>query len=800
MTRAVANILDRMFVSGMMVIAVSCGGIAVAAPQERAAVVYCDWYDNSFSSEYDEHLKKLGWAFDRYVNVCLPELTEKLAAYRLVIAASMANYTKTVKMAPYASAWRKWLMDGGALVVTDANYASVLDDWVAGFGPGFESGCAPCSPHTKLSEATRMMTMRPDPLLSCPRPLGRLFLKHYTPWAHLAKLGPDWRAPIVCADGAPVFAYLRVGKGLVVLTSAASLRNSPIASALIENVVTDCRLREKGITIVSFEPSLSGGDPAERACRIRLKVVPGRGQKMTATLVSRNACSKGMSEAKGTYEAIVSSDGEVTLAPACALVWSGTVASRMDVSMDGCAILSCDWESTSPDTIALRLNKKHLYPGDLLKPQIEVSPPVEGLAQLKGMAWRIDGGEWNMREAKDGTWAIPTAGIAIGKHVFQARLFYRKGFLESMKAERRNLFDWGESVEAQFFTHLEPKYRIREDNVLLENGKPFFPLGFYQVGWNTPVEDRLRMVQDVAAWGYNTIHVPIQGRECMGSGYGAFLDECARLGMRVITEFGGDAALVIEKYKSKPAVLGWNLCDEPAANGVSPEQMFARYDRFKQLDHDHVTYTVICKPSQYGNYASGTDVLAPDPYPVPRHPIDNVYRSFKEAKAESLRADTALWAVVQAFGGQKYPQSGDWPRCPDARELRAMSYLALMAGVKGIIYYTYSDGGFDIRKESDLLEAAKTFPGELQGLIPFLLKGKGELLAENVNGVYAMAWTLGAERRLVVVNARDKEANVSLPFVAGRVLYGTPLDLWTEGDRVCFMMSPLERVVMKSDR
>ena len=65
-----------------------------------------------------------------------------------------------------------------------------------------------------------------------------------------------------------------------------------------------------------------------------------------------------------------------------------------------------------------------------------------------------------------------------------------------------------------------------------------------------------------------------------------------------------------------------------------------------------------------------------------------VYRRFKEAKEAANKVDTALWAVGQAFGGQKYDKKGAWPRWPDAREFRGMSYLALMAGAKGIIYYT----------------------------------------------------------------------------------------------------------------
>ena len=782
---------------GVAAVAVLRGGVAVAALPERVAVVYSEWSGSSFANEYDGHLKKLGWAFDKYENVRLPELSAKLGDYRLVIATSVANYTKTVKVAPFAGAWRKWLAEGGTLVVTDANYGSVLGDWVATFGSGFESGCALCSAHTKPSDATRVVTMRPDPLLSCPKPLGRLFKERYHQWAHLTKLGPDWYMPIVCVDGAPLFAYRRWGKGLVVLTSAASLKNSPIASAMLENIATDWRLREEGIAVESFETNLPGRNPAERVCQLKLKITPGRAQKVTATLVARNGSAKGKTEAKAFSEVVVPPSGEVTLKPACALVRSGRVELRLEVSTDGRKILSCEWEENSPAALSLRLKRKHIYPGDSLISQVSVCPPEEGRDQLVAIAWRIDGGEWNERAAKDGEWKIPVAGLAVGEHLLQARLAYRQGFLDAMEKGTRELFDWGESVEARFFMHPEPKYRMRDDHVLLENGKPFFPLGFYDVCWTVPAEQRFRMASDVAQWGYNTIHVAIQGPENKGDGYGEFLDACARLGVRVITEFSGDPLPVIEKYKGKKAVLGWNPGDEPAPKGITPAQMFSRYDRFKQLDPDHIAYTVICVPSQYANYAAGTDILAPDPYPVPRAPVDVVYRRFKEAKEAADRVDTALWAVGQAFGGQKYDQKGSWPRWPDAREFRGMSYLAMMAGVKGIIYYTYYDGCFDILKAPDLLEAVKAFPAELHELTPFVLDGKGTLLAEDKDGVYAMVWTLGTERRLVAVNSRDKDAKVSLPFTGSQVLYGTPRDLRIEGDMIRFTLPPLERVVVK---
>ena len=772
------------------------------AVAERAAVVYSDWADSTFANEYDRHLKALGWSYDKFQNTRLPELTEKLGAYRFVIAASVANYTQTVKMGPYADAWRKWLADGGALIITDANYGSVLGTWVGAFGSEFACGCASCSAHTKPSDETRVLALHADPLADCPKPLGRLIRDNYHQWTHLTKLGPDWHAPVTCVDGAPVLAYRRWGKGLVVLTSAASLKNSPIARALLENVAAHRRLREKGAEILSFEPNLDGGSPGRRRTRIRLKVEPGRIRKLSASLKVQKAMPNGglSGSVQETVHASVPANGEVTLEVACAIMRSGKVESKLDVQGDEQPLLSCAWEETTPHAVGIRLKRKHLYPGNELVARMTFAEPGRAGARpsLEGAAWQIDGGAWQMRAVEDGDWTIPVDGLAVGKHVFRVKLCYKPGFLESLGAAERNLLDWGEGEEACFFTHPEPKYRMRDDHVLLENGQPFFPLGFYNVSWTIPAEERLAMARDVAKWGYNTVHVGIRGDEYDGDGYGAFLDACAKLGIRVITEFAeSKAESVIRKYRGKTAVMGWNPGDEPAPKGITPQEMFRRYDTFKQIDPDHLAYTVICVPSQYANYAAGTDVLAPDPYPVPRRPVDDVYRRFKEAKSAANKVDTALWAVGQAFGGQKYDKKGPWPRWPDAREFRGMSYLALMAGAKGIIYYTYHDVSFDIRKAPDLLEAVQKFPAEMRGMVPFVLDGKGELLAEDANGVYAMAWTLGSERRLVAVNARDKEAKVELPFTGARVLHGAPQGLKLVDGKVSFTLAPLERVVLE---
>jgi hypothetical protein len=217
----------------------------------------------------------------------------------------------------------------------------------------------------------------------------------------------------------------------------------------------------------------------------------------------------------------------------------------------------------------------------------------------------------------------------------------------------------------------------------------------------------------------------------------------------------------IAKYHDHPAVMAWNPGDEPDGNGVTPEEMFARYDKFKQLDPDHLVYTVSCIPDQYKRYARGTDIFAPDPYPIPFAPMAMAYDSFKRAKGEATKYGTTLWGVVQCFGDY-----GPWTRPPSPKELRGMTYLALLTGVKGIIYYTYQDGQWLLTDHPEQWEAAKALVPEVKALAPAMLDGKFKLLSEGPD-IYAGYWEYEGKRYVAIVNGAADARKFDLA-VAGK--------------------------------
>jgi hypothetical protein len=601
---------------------------------------------------------------------------------------------------------------------------------------------------------------------------------------------------------------------MVVLCVASALANNPIGAAILENVADYQSMRTKGIKIITFRRDieleketkldddltlfgkLHDIERGAKACYVKLAVDKNRYDSFHVTL-KNESMAKPELYTRSQMNVDVEEDGTVAIPLVVDQQFRGNILHTITLTSKGEEALKLSWQETKPYAIEIKLLRKHLYPGNKLDGTISLNLEKYGRTAFQGLEWRLDDGKWDSLKFSATNIQMPLIDVdklADGRHILQIRSNYNRDFINAMP-NADTTRDWGFD-EVEFYKHPEPKYKMRADHVLLENGKPFFPLGFYHVSWSFTPEQRLEMVKDVASHGYNTVHVGILKSEKDNDSYGNFLDECAKLNIRVITEFGTEPEIVIPKYKNKSAVMGWNPGDEPAAAGHSPQEMFRRYDNFKKWDPDHLAYTVICIPAQYKNYSSGTDVLAPDPYPVPGRTMDEIYRLFTNAKQSANECDTALWAVCQAFGGQKYAEHGGWKRWPTGTEFRSMSYLALMAGAKGIIYYVYQDSSFDILKSGDLWEAAKEFPTEIADLTPFILDGQYEQLIAK-KGLYVGLWKLNGEQRLVAVNTEKDAVDVKVAFTGKTLVKGAPANLTAEDGNVSFSIPPFDRVILK---
>ena len=105
-----------------------------------------------------------------------------------------------------------------------------------------------------------------------------------------------------------------------------------------------------------------------------------------------------------------------------------------------------------------------------------------------------------------------------------------------------------------------------------------------------------------------------------------------------------------------------------------------------------------------------------------------------------------------------------------------MTYQALLAGVKGLLYYTYHDSQTDIRQRPDLLRATNRLAREVARLRAAFLNGSPLRIAADRPWIRAGGWAYHGRAYVVVLNTAPAMAlPVSLTLPAGVAGSAAPL-------------------------
>jgi hypothetical protein len=99
---------------------------------KRVALISSSGVNNDFRSwgEYDGQLQALGWTFGKFRNTELEKFFERATEYDLVLTTSLWNYGDPQDMRRYVPQWRRFLEQGGIIVLTDMAY-SPMCDWLS---------------------------------------------------------------------------------------------------------------------------------------------------------------------------------------------------------------------------------------------------------------------------------------------------------------------------------------------------------------------------------------------------------------------------------------------------------------------------------------------------------------------------------------------------------------------------------------------------------------------------------------------------------------------------------------------
>jgi len=284
--------------------------------------------------------------------------------------------------------------------------------------------------------------------------------------------------------------------------------------------------------------------------------------------------------------------------------------------------------------------------------------------------------------------------------------------------------------------------------------------GFFPVGIFAATPDDLA---DIRAASFNSV----QSYDSRPDIIRKMAAAAKKLGLKFLPDFRSYKADISRDLGGSSELLGFYIEDEPEGRSVPPENLKALKESLK---HDHpgvLTAVAMVRPQMVEAYRDSADIFMLDPYPVPYMPLTWMADCLEEAVRYVPKE--RLWAVIQAFGGEKFPKYR-WPRRPTYLEMRCLTYLAIVHGAHGLFYFSCPEVRADavswegLQKIVQELRQARTWlvmPNEEQTLrLDMFSPFKSD--ANGGPAVHFCEKRCGAENLLILVNVIDRPVSFYL--------------------------------------
>jgi hypothetical protein len=267
--------------------------------------------------------------------------------------------------------------------------------------------------------------------------------------------------------------------------------------------------------------------------------------------------------------------------------------------------------------------------------------------------------------------AIPLKGLVNGKYELTSRIL-------GLEQGSRQFSITKISIPEE---KLEDIKEVKlKDRAIWVNGKPFVPRKLYHASGSQVMKSQ--GFNAVDCWGGDAgIEKMLdEARANNLYGYGILNDPCFFKG--VDKGFDREALTKgINRLKNHPALLLYELFDEPAGNRVPLKFMLEAYTLIKELDPNHPVELNLDHPEQYRKYSVAADIVSMDCYPIPSEPVTDVshYMDQLDAACDSKKP---MQAVLQACGEPN-------GRMPTPEELKCMTYLSINHGAKSLAFFSF---------------------------------------------------------------------------------------------------------------
>jgi hypothetical protein len=290
-------------------------------------------------------------------------------------------------------------------------------------------------------------------------------------------------------------------------------------------------------------------------------------------------------------------------------------------------------------------------------------------------------------------------------------------------------------------------------------GMPLMPFGFFT---NSPVP--LTLLEEEVVKGFNLITARQDNGKKTLKSRKAYMNRCADLGIRVnydisTIEKQEDLRREIELFRDHPALLTWFIADRPDGNELPADSLIEIYRLIKELDPYHPVSLLLMSPRKAGEYRDVMDIAMTNPNPVPMGRLMEV-KDYTDIMKKAFWLQKPVWVVPQSSGGNEW-----WQREPTPREIRAMTYMAIIHGATGVQYFSRS-GPNSFPKSTATWDECGKMALEIAALTPDILSAQyAPILKPDRPEIHAKAWNRSGLVTIAVVNEINEPGIFSLKMV-----------------------------------
>jgi hypothetical protein len=244
------------------------------------------------------------------------------------------------------------------------------------------------------------------------------------------------------------------------------------------------------------------------------------------------------------------------------------------------------------------------------------------------------------------------------------------------------------------------KVTFRDDNTVLVNKKPFFPIGLVYC-FEEQEDVSGKQLAALRAYGFNTMAYYNWGtphwREEMDrihkAGFMVWMRGAS--GFEISAPAAEKTATEqLRQMRDHPALLFWEFQDEPVYNKISVDGSRKGQELVRREDPNHPLLVVECPDvvDQLGKWKGLGDVFSIDLYPIPpeiaygKLPNRDItqIRDYMAA-IKQVHGDRPIVMVLQAWAWK--PLEHGERGFPTVVQSRFMAYQAVIHGAKGLFYY-----------------------------------------------------------------------------------------------------------------